>query len=458
MVMIKYNYRFFLKPNGRVYLRVRWDKKETSSSLKVFACPEKWDSENQQAIRNTNHEVNGKVYPARVINKEINKAIDLLSDLFAAYATKNESPSVSQVKAELSSKLFSEVTHNIEVIEAPKPEQKLPPLKSICQQFITEYSIENNIHVKTQYKYRQTWNLFMAYCPKPDFRSMGKSFLNGFKSWLIENGYKNSSITKYFRYLKCIFRWMQEKGYSVDPDCFSYKTKLSVPLKSVIYLKYDEVLQFEQFQFPKNKEYLARARDYFCFMSYTSLRYSDLKGLKKASITDNCIDMYAQKTKGRLKIPLVSHAVRILEKYIDKTPGEYVFAVPSNQKLNDFIKEAAEMAGLDREVIDTSFCGTERIELVMKLHEAISCHCARRTFVCISLSLGIPQSVVMTMTGHADYETMRPYISISDETSKRELVKWEVGSTKSELTKLIDQMDQPQLEMMVSKAQELLMS
>jgi hypothetical protein len=63
----------------------------------------------------------------------------------------------------------------------------------------------------------------------------------------------------------------------------------------------------------------------------------------------------------------------------------------------------------------------------------------------------------MTMTGHADYETMRPYISISDETSKRELVKWEVGSTKSELTKLIDQMDQPQLEMMVSKAQELLM-
>jgi integrase len=155
---------------------------------------------------------------------------------------------------------------------------------------------------------------------------------------------------------------------------------------------------------------------------------------------------------------LVSHAVRILEKYIDKTPGEYVFAVPSNQKLNDFIKEAAEMAGLDREVIDTSFCGTERIELVMKLHEAISCHCARRTFVCISLSLGIPQSVVMTMTGHADYETMRPYISISDETSKRELVKWEVGSTKSELTKLIDQMDQPQLEMMVSKAQELLMS
>lgn len=122
--------------------------------------------------------------------------------------------------------------------------------------------------------------------------------------------------------------------------------------------------------------------------------------------------------------------------------------------MNEFLKEAAQLAGLDREIIETSFCGTKRIEEVHKLYESISCHDARRTFVCISLSLGIPQSVVMTCTGHADYETMKPYIAISDETSKHELVKWEIGSIRNELHRLLDDMTEEQLSKMVKYAKE----
>lgn len=428
-------------------MRVRWNsgKNETGIALRIMADPLKWDVETQRAKRNTNHEVGEKVFSARIINNEIEKAIDVLTTFFAVSDSKKECPSVAQVKEELSSKLLP---MSKEVTE-PAPEVKIPPMGTLFNQFVEDFGKENNWGPKSHYKYQQAWNLLKTHRPKVKVADVNKKYLNDFKCWLVENGYKNSSVTKLFRCLRCFFRWISEEGYPISQDCLGYKSNLLVPVKAVIYLKYDEVLQFENYEFPQNKQYLARARDYFCFMCYTSLRYSDLKGLKKAAINDNFIDMYAQKTKGQLRIPLVSHAVKIMERYIHNTPGEYVFPVPSAQKMNDFLKEAAKMAGLDREIMETTFCGTERIESVMKLHESISCHDARRTFVCISLSLGIPQAVVMSCTGHADYATMKPYIAISDETSKLELIKWEVGSVRNELYKILEEMNEDELRQVI---------
>lgn len=444
MAKLKYNCRFNLKPNGRVFMRVRWNggKNETTIALNAFAEAAKWDSARQRAARNTTHTVGNNVSTARLINKEIDKAIDLVDAFFTKIGLDDKIPTNDEVKAVLASLSGTSIpqkqTDGMSVA-------KLAPLKDIFEKFVADYSREHSWGPKTHYKYQQIWNLMWAYAPNLTAERLGKQFFNELKAWLLENGYKNSSIAKYFRNLKCICHYLRDEGYPVSQECFNYRPNVKVPLKEVIYLKLEEVEQFENFQFPDNRKYLARARDYFCFMCYTSLRYSDLKGLKKASISDNCIDMYAQKTKGRLRIPLVSHARKILERYIDVTPSEYAFAIPSNQKLNEFIREGAKMAGLDREVIDTTFCGTERIETVKKLHEAISCHDARRTFVCLSLALHIPQTVVMSCTGHSDYAAMKPYISISDETSRHELLKWEIGSIRNEIDKILDTLDENQM-------------
>jgi integrase len=460
MAQQKFNYRFTLKPNGKVFLRVRWsaNKEETSISLCVYADPAKWDSVRQCAKGQTIHEVFGKVYTARTINREIDKAIDVLTTFFALCDAQGICPSRAQVKEELAAHLVPKIDKVENATRPEAVEEDLPSLDELYDRFIEEQRKERNWCPQTHYKYQQIFRLIKAFKNDVKLTDIDKNFCRDLKCWLVEQGYKNSTTTKYFRNLKAMLGWMTNQGYPVHQDCFKFKSNLLVPLKAVTFLKYEEVLQFENFKFPKNREYLAKARDLFCFMCYTSLRYSDLRDLKKASISDNCIDTYAKKTKGRLRIPLVSHAIRILEKYINKTHGEYVFPVPTNQKMNVFLKEAAEMAGLDREIVESTFCGSERIDVVHKLYETISCHDARRTFVCISLSLGIPQSVIMTITGHSDYAAMKPYIAISNETSKHELVKWEIGSIKSELTKLIDQMDQPRLEKLVSKARALLRS
>lgn len=442
MTHIKYNYRFFLKPNGRVMIRLRWNggKSETSTTLSVFADRAKWNPETQRAIRNTNHDVGGTIYTARMINDAIEKAIDIVDTAFSKYELEGMIPSVQQMKELLADK----VTPNLNV-EIQSPSLPEPDLDALYEQFIAEYGKENNWAKKTHCKYHQAFMLLKAYRPKLAVSEFNKKFMNDFKYWLIENSYKNTSITKYFRCIRTMLRWIKEQGYAVQEEMLGYRTKLAVPTKTVIYLKYEEVLHFESFKFPGSKQYLARVRDMFCFMCYTSLRYSDLKGLKKAAIADNTITMFSQKTKGKLHIPLVSHAVAILNRYLKTTPGDYVFPVPSPQKMNTFLKEAAKLAGLDREVMDTTFCGNERIEEVMKLHEAISCHDARRTFVCISLSLGIPQTVVMSCTGHSDYATMKPYIAISEDTSRQELVKWEIGSVRNKINKILDDYSEEEL-------------
>lgn len=54
----------------------------------------------------------------------------------------------------------------------------------------------------------------------------------------------------------------------------------------------------------------------------------------------------------------------------------------------------------------------------------MSTHIGRRTFVVVSIYLGIPETVIMKFTGHKDYETMKPYIAVIDEQKSREMSKF----------------------------------
>jgi len=119
--------------------------------------------------------------------------------------------------------------------------------------------------------------------------------------------------------------------------------------------------------------------------------------------------------------------------------------VPSSQKLNDYIKEAAKLAGLDREVIYTYYIGTERYDDVHKLHEILSCHDGRRTFVCCSLAFGIPAAIVMSITGHKDYESMKPYIEIANDTKQIEMEKWNSNETKINIMNKLEKLDKDEL-------------
>ena len=91
-----------------------------------------------------------------------------------------------------------------------------------------------------------------------------------------------------------------------------------------------------------------------------------------------------------------------------------VLPIITNQKMNDYLKELAELAGIDGPVRQTCCRGNERIDEVTPKYALLGTHAGRRTFICNALALGIPPQVVMKWTGHSDYRAMKPYIDIAD--------------------------------------------
>lgn len=66
-------------------------------------------------------------------------------------------------------------------------------------------------------------------------------------------------------------------------------------------------------------------------------------------------------------------------------------------------------------------------------------HAGRRTFICISLILGIPAHTVMKWTGHSDYKAMKPYIDVSDKDRQQAMSLWN-NKESDDLDKLIEQL------------------
>lgn len=127
------------------------------------------------------------------------------------------------------------------------------------------------------------------------------------------------------------------------------------------------------------------------------------------------MSVITKKTNDRLRIELNKYALEILGKYSDiPFPDDKALPVISNQRMNDYLHEAAEAAGLDEPVRIVAYQGSNRIEEVLPKYAVLTTHAGRRTFVVNALRLGIPASVIMEWTGHSDYKAMKPYIKIVD--------------------------------------------
>lgn len=416
-----------------VMIRVRWlgKKRQTYFSVGCKVDREKWDSTLQRARYNTLHDVGGETLSAHYINGRIEHHLEIISVAFTKFDLQSIAPTVEQLRS---------MVLDQEEDSKPKKPKVSKTLDELYEQFLNVCSDERNWSEAVHYKYQQVWNQLHQSDPNITLETLSKKSLVRLKNWFVENGYRNVTITKQIKMLKTFLRWVKSEGYDIAPGVIEYKVNLKVIPKTVTFLKYNELIHFMDFEFPEEKKYLSRARDLFCFMCFTSLRYSDLKALRKSSVYSDHIEICTQKTSDSLHIPLVEPAKLIMARYWNSAEDRegFLFPVPSNQKLNEYLKEAAKMAELDREIVQTYFIGTKRHDETYRFCDQISCHDARRTFVCISLALGIPANIVMTCTGHKDYESMKPYIEVADETQKQQMAKWNMQGIKSDIISRLD--------------------
>ena len=449
MKKTNFSTRAYVMKNGQVMIRVRWNSKknEVGFSVGYTIDPLKWDGDKQLVKSNTTHKIGGKIVYAREINNAIRSFLVCIEEVFAKYDLHSKTPTTTDLKELVNEKLgrIKQETVN---------EDKVKTLKDIFSEFLLLRPQEGNWGDKIHEKYDQMWTQLSSCDPNITLETLDQLKVQELVGWYIKNDYCNRTIQKQIRILKSFLRWVSRHGYTINSGVLEFKLRLKVIPRTVTFLKYKELMHFFHYEFPKEKEYLSKARDMFCFMAFTSLRYSDLAALKPVNLVDGCLDFCTEKTDDKLHIALNEHAQQIIEKY-SWYKGDTIFPVPSNQKLNDYLKEAAKLAGLDREISQVYFKGNTRHEDTYKFWEQISCHDARRTFVCCSLALGIPASVVMSCTGHSDYATMKPYIEVADETQKIQIEKWNTHQYKSGIIESMEKMTPTQLKQLFEYVKSL---
>jgi site-specific recombinase, phage integrase family len=123
---------------------------------------------------------------------------------------------------------------------------------------------------------------------------------------------------------------------------------------------------------------------------------SSQKRHKRSDIKGDYMEVTTVKTSDSLIIELNDHSRAILEKYKDvEFENDKALPVITNQKMNDKLKELAELAEINDPVHQTYYKGNERIDEVIPKYALRGTHARRRTFICNALALGIPPQVVM---------------------------------------------------------------
>lgn len=153
-----------------------------------------------------------------------------------------------------------------------------------------------------------------------------------------------------------------------------------------------------------NKEFtierLRNVRDMFLYSCYTGLSYIELAELTPNNIITGIdgglwISTSRAKTDTGVRVPLLPQAIELMEKYRDDPRAlnnGTVFPVISNQRMNGYLKEVADICGITK---------------------TLTFHIARHTFATtVTLSNGVPIESVSKMLGHTSIRTTQIYAKV----------------------------------------------
>ena len=263
---------------------------------------------------------------------------------------------------------------------------------------------------------------------KLSFEKINKQFDIDFKYWSVNvKKHLNNSIARNIKCIKVVARWAYEQKFHTSMEF--EKLKASNDEGTVIALTYEEFLSIANLNLADNLK-LDRVRDIFIFQCLTGQRYSDILNLKVKDIRQTSEgyfwELYQIKGSKRnsIMIPLLDKAVQILEKYgklKSIIAEDAILPVISITNMNLYLKELGKAAELNALQSKVNYSGLNRVEKAAKKWEMLSSHMARRSYVTISLQLGMRPEVVRAITGHTTGKMLERYTAISQDVKTSEM-------------------------------------
>lgn len=214
--------------------------------------------------------------------------------------------------------------------------------------------------------------------------------------FFLRTEYKYSQNTTYkcMKFFKQVINKAIRAGLiTVDP--FN-GYKISIERVDRGYLTEDELCKMMQKEFASKR--LEQVRDIFIFACFTGLAYIDLAHLRVDNIQKMFdgrlwIVTHRQKTNTKVMVPLLPPALKILNKYEGCYTDGQLMPIITNQKLNCYLKEIADICGIEKN---------------------LTFHLARHTFATtMTLGRGVPIESVSKMLGHTNIQTTQIYARIT---------------------------------------------
>jgi len=225
-------------------------------------------------------------------------------------------------------------------------------------------------------------------------------FLEGFEHHLkVKAGNQHNTAMRHIKCFRKIVRYaLSTQLIDIDPF-MRFKMTIKPVRRDCLTQEEVKLIQEKRFEIPR----IQIVKDLFILQCFTGLAYVDLSGLTKENIafgadgSPKSIVVDRKKTGERCFIPLLPGAVEILNSYSDHPVRQLkgkLLPVPSNQKMNAYLKEIGDLCGIKK---------------------ALTTHLARHTFATMALSNGVQFEVVSKLLGHSDLKTTRLYAKLLDD-------------------------------------------
>jgi site-specific recombinase XerD len=252
---------------------------------------------------------------------------------------------------------------------------------------------------KTSLKHTQDFLKWKYNLTDIDIKLVDHAFITEYEFYLrSERKCANNSAVKYIKNFGKIIRiCLANRWLTYDPF-LNYKNKIKTVDR--VYLTTAELQEMADKTF--EIERLTQVRDIFLFCCFTGLAYADVKKLRRWEIVtgvdgEQWIVIKRLKTDTPSRIPLLPTAMNLIHRYSDHPHCENsgrVLPVLSNQKMNAYLKEIADICGINK---------------------PITFHIARHTFATtVTLLNGVPIESVSKMLGHTNIQTTQHYAKILD--------------------------------------------
>lgn len=302
---------------------------------------------------------------------------------------------------------------------------ELPPrVHSTMKEAFERYlaTISDRMQKTTIKKFKTLFNHLTDFQEKRggtlSFDSIDLTFFDNFQAFLQkEKNHNNNTVAKYITSLKTFMQWALDRELHASLTFKKFKVKEFD--KEIVYLSEKEVFKILNLDLSK-KQYLKKVRDAFCFGCFTGQRFSDISNITWDDIKEDVWEIRTQKTRDIIQVPLNKHALGIIKQ---NKSNDKPLMVITNQRMNLYLKEIAKLAEINDKVKVVNYSGNKKEEYFEEKYKLISTHTARRSFVTLSLEKGMRPEMVMEITGHKDYKTLKRYIKITTKVKEHEMKK-----------------------------------